>query len=94
MKIFDKAQWHLDAGEDTKEVISKFKEIFKFLNENEMLSVDGKEILEFGIDSSVSLNEKMVTKEGFDFLNENYVKVINLKAMEMRNALEKFIASC
>lgn len=89
MKVFDKAQWHIDAGEDSKEVVAKFKAVFEFLNNRNMLSAEGKEFLEFGIDSSTSLNERMVTKEGIVFLYEYYDKVINCKAAEIREALEK-----
>ena len=31
MKIFDKAKWHIDAGEDVSQVINRMKVIFKFL---------------------------------------------------------------
>lgn len=88
MKIFDKAQWHIDAGEDAMEVVAKFKVVFEFLNSRNMLSADGKELLEFGIDGSISLNERMVTKEGIIFLYENYDKVINLNSTKLKAELE------
>ena len=28
MRVYDKAQWHIDAGEDKNEVIKKFKAVF------------------------------------------------------------------
>lgn len=28
MKIYDKAQWHIDAGENSHEVIEKFRKYF------------------------------------------------------------------
>lgn len=77
MKIFDKAQWHIDNGENQLEVIAKFQKVFLFLNTHHMLSLDGLEVYELGIDSSISLNEKMVTQEGFDFLNKYYDEVVN-----------------
>lgn len=93
MKIFDKAQWHIDAGGDLVEVISKFKTVFQFLDKNGLLSDDGKEILEFGIDSSVSLNEHMVNEVGAAFLEKYYDTVINFPADAMGEALEqKFLA--
>ena len=93
MKIFDKAQWHIDAGEDSTEVISKFKAVFQFLDKNGFLSGDGKEILEFGIDSSVSLNERMVSKAGAAFLEIYYDAVINFSSSTIGEALEqRFLA--
>ena len=89
MKIYDKAQWHIDAGEDPQEVIGKFREVFSFLASHNMLSDDGLEIFEFGIDSSVSLNEKMVSEEGNHFLEKYYNEVINCSAQSIGDELEK-----
>lgn len=89
MKIYDKAQWHIDAGEDPHEVIGKFQEVFSFLEAHKMLSDDGLEIFEFGIDSSVSLNDKMVSQEGKQFLEKYYDVVINCKAQIIGNELNK-----
>ena len=89
MKVFDKAQWHIDAGEAIEEVVAKFRVVFEFLDSRNMLSTEGRELLEFGIDSSVSLNERMVNKEGFIFLCEHYNNVINYKAEKIRVALNK-----
>lgn len=89
MKIFDKAQWHIDAGEDANQVINRIKAVFKFLNEKNMLTDEGKEIFELGIDSSISLNERMVTKEGYMFLDKYYDKVIGLQFREITLELKK-----
>ena len=87
MKIFDKAKWHIEAGVDPNEVINKFKEIFIFLFINKMLSSEGKEIMEIGIDSSVSLNEKIVNENGIKFLDDCYDKVINNDSKTIKKAL-------
>lgn len=89
MKIFDKAQWHIDAGEDENQVINRMKVVFKFLDEKGMLTDDGKEIFEIGIDSSASLNEEMVTKKGYAFLDNYYDKVIGLKFEQITLELER-----
>lgn len=91
MKSYDKAAWHIDAGEDLAEVVSHFRQIFVFLNEKDMLSDDGKETLEFGMDSSVSLNSTMVTERGKLFLDICYDGIIG-KNNEELNAilLEKY----
>ena len=89
MKIFDKAQWHIDGGENPSSVTNKFLVIFDLLNEEGLLSDDGMEILELGIDSSVSLNEKMVTGIGFEFLEKYYDEVINYGYDEIAHELRK-----
>ena len=89
MKIFDKAQWHIDGGENPSSVTNKFLVIFDLLNEEGLLSDDGMEILELGIDSSVSLNEKMVTGIGFEFLEKYYDEVINYGCDEIAYELRK-----
>ncbi len=90
MKIFDKAQWHIDSGENSSSIIKKFSAIFEFLNEEGLLSVDGIEILDLGIDSSISLNEQMVTEKGFKFLEKYYDEVINDDCDEIVYELRKY----
>lgn len=89
MKIFDKAQWHIDAGEDVDVVVGKFRSVYMFLEKNELLSEDGKELLELGIDSSISLNEQTVTENGSIFLDKCYDDVINYGADLIADELEK-----
>ena len=71
MKIYDKAVWHIDKGEKEEDVVKRFWIIFRFLQHEKMLSDEGKEILELGIDSSVSLHEGLVNKKGKHFLDEH-----------------------
>ena len=87
VKIYDKAKWHIEAGIDANEVINRFKNIFAFLENQKMLSNDGKEIVEIGIDSNVSLNEKMVNDNGRKFLDACYDKVIDNNAKTIQKAL-------
>ena len=48
-KVYDKASWHIDAGEPTSSVLSHFKFIINWCNQNNLLTDEGEEILEFGI---------------------------------------------
>ena len=57
-------------------VIAHFEFIFQWLNEHDMLSPDGLEILEIGIDEDVSLHEGLVNENGLIFLNKFYDKLI------------------
>ena len=89
MKIYDKVQWHTDAGESAIEVITKMKMVFSFLNKHHLLSDEGMELFQFGIDSSASLNENMVSSEGKMFLNQYYDQVINANAEQISIRLEE-----
>lgn len=88
MKVFDKALWHIDAGENKEVVLAKFQAVFDFLSEKDLLREEGQEILEFGIDDSISLNEDMVTKEGAAFLDKHYDEVINCDANKIAAELD------
>ena len=93
MKVFDKAQWHIDQGENTSEVIAKFKAVFSFLHAHKMLSAEGLEMYEFGIDSSISLNERMVTPDGYSFMDKYYDNVINCSVETISAELERTFSS-
>ena len=89
MKSYDKAAWHIDGGEKESEVIFRFGEIFVFLAEKKMLNDEGMETLEFGMDSSVSLNSNMVNKEGEAFLDAYYDVVLNQNPREIKKNLQE-----
>lgn len=82
MKVFDKISWHIDAGEDLNENIQRLEVIFDYLNSHDMLSEDGKEILELGIDKESSLHSKLLTDKGLLFC-EKYEDM--LVAMDSKN---------
>lgn len=88
MKIYDKALWHIDAGENQREVLTKFKLIFSFLEKSGLLTNEGKEILDIGIDSSAVLHERMVTDKGKLFLDSYYDSVINTTVNMFENKLQ------
>ena len=77
MIIYDKAHWQIDAGEDVNLVIEHFQFMFDWLNEYNLLSDYGKEILEDGIDEDVILNDEMLNSSGQRFLNKYYDKYIS-----------------
>ncbi|MBO5004018.1 MAG: hypothetical protein J6D03_01945 [Clostridia bacterium] len=72
LKIFDKAQWQIDGGITEELVVNQFNLVFLWLDKHKMLSDEGKEELEFGIDCEASLNEELLTIEGVDFLDKYY----------------------
>lgn len=92
-KIIDKASWQIDNSANQKNVIEHFKFIFKWLEKNNLLSSDGKEILDIGIDSSISLNDKMVTDKALKFLEkyyDEYIKNIQYGINEDEKLLDKY----
>ena len=88
LKIYDKAQWHIDAGEDPAVVIAKLKKVFSFLDAKRMLTDEGKEILDLGVDSSVSIHERMLNDMGNQFMEQCYDKVINSDPENITTELE------
>lgn len=72
MIIIDKSAWQIDGGIPESLVVSHFKTVFQWLDNHNMLSEEGREELEDGIDESASLNENTVTKEGLEFLEKCY----------------------
>lgn len=88
MKTFDKASWHIDGGEKEKDVISRFNEVFSFLKEKNMLNDEGLETLEYGMDSSVSLNSNMVVAEGEAFLDAYYDVVLGQNPVDINKNLQ------
>lgn len=74
---YDKASWHIDAGENEKDVIHRFEVLFDFLLTKNFLNDDGKETMEYGMDSSISLNNTMLTDDGIRFLNKYFDEIIS-----------------
>ena len=72
MVIIDKASWQIDGGIENETVVAHFKKIFKWLASKKLLTAEGQEILELGIDKSISIHERMVTPEALTFLKVNY----------------------
>lgn len=72
MKIIDKAAWQIDGGVQEETVVKHFKNVFSCLNLHGMLTEEGKEEFEDGIDDSASLNEDLITPEALEFLEKYY----------------------
>ncbi|MCM1192154.1 MAG: hypothetical protein NC123_04090 [Butyrivibrio sp.] len=89
LKIYDKAQWHIDAGMDTETVVERMKILFDFLDSKGLLDIEGKEIKNLGIDSSISLHERMLTEEGRQFLDQYYDSVISRETRKIEAALHE-----
>lgn len=89
MKVYDKASWHIDNGEDKVDVLSRFSLLFDFLEKKNMLTSEGKELLELGIDSSISLHERLVTDEGKKFLEANIDELLKMSISDVKARLQE-----
>ena len=94
MKSYDKASWHIDGGEKESDVIARFKDVFTFLADKKMLSAEGLETFELGMDSSISLNSNMVTPEGEAFLDAHYDAALSESPKDIKSYLENVYGSC
>ncbi|MDR2492368.1 MAG: hypothetical protein LBD25_02740 [Coriobacteriales bacterium] len=72
MIIIDKARWQIDGGVPEDSVVSHFQAVFSWLCKHDMLSDEGREEFDDGIDCSASLNEDLVTSEALVFLENCY----------------------
>lgn len=70
--VYDKAAWHIDAGEDKQMVLNHFATFMIWCQNNNLLSPDGKEIMELGVDDSISLHSGMFTENGNSFMQQYY----------------------
>lgn len=82
MIIIDKAAWQIDGGIPENLVVSHFNTVFKWLENHEMLSEEGKEEFDEGLDDCASLNENMVTDDGLEFLEKCYDEYLTAVAKE------------
>ena len=75
--VYDKVSWHFPEGEkcpnlDTAK--AHLIAIMKWLKENNLLSDEGKEIFELGIDSDFSLTSSMLTEKGNEIIKKGYTE--------------------
>ena len=82
MKIIDKASWQIDGGVPADAVVSHFITVFTWLYNHDMLTEDGIEEFEDGIDDCASLNDELVNKKGMFFLESCYDEYLKSVAKE------------
>lgn len=76
--VYDKAAWHIDAGEQVQNVLAHFKFMMSWCSQNNLLSEEGKEIESLGVDNSISLHSRMFTERGKRFMEEFYDDYLNV----------------
>lgn len=77
MKVYDKAKWHNNGENNELNIKEYFQNLMELLLKNNMLSEDGREILDIGIDNDFSLNSKLVNEKGNLFLEKYYDKILS-----------------
>lgn len=83
MKIYDKVAWHVDAGDGLEEVVEKLQIVMEFLKEKDLLTKEGLELFDLGVDEEFSLHERMLTKLGNSFLEGCYDQTMSLPVAEV-----------
>ncbi len=88
--VYDKASWHIDAGEPTSRVLAHFEFIMFWCNQNNLLSDEGEEILELGIDASISIHSRLLNERGNLFMTKYYDTFISAQS-EQSSEMDKML---
>ena len=81
--VYDKVSWHYPEGKNCPSLEAAkvyFLAVMKWIKENGLLSAEGEEVLELGIDPDFSITSSMLNKKGNDVLKKQYsswLKTIN-----------------
>ncbi|MDR1882979.1 MAG: hypothetical protein LBR26_09415 [Prevotella sp.] len=92
-RIYDKVLWHVETT-DKSLVIKYFTSLMEFLTNHQLLNDEGKEIFEFGVDVSLSINSKMLTNKGnklLSFYYDEFLKSVDFNKDADFKFLEKYI---
>jgi hypothetical protein len=88
-QVFDKARFHAQNGEAEKDIVKRFKEIYKFLDKHKLLSVAGKDEMKH-ISMDTILTTDQVTENGARFLSTYYSKCKDSDYQTIRTQLEQY----
>ena len=75
LKIYDKVSWHFPEGKNCPNIEAAkrhFKVVMEWLHRNNLLSDEGREIYNLGIDDDFSITSNMLTDMGSLLLNRHY----------------------
>jgi hypothetical protein len=73
--VYDKVSWHYPEGKDCPGLEAAkvhFVEVMNWLKENSLLSDEGEETLELGVDADFSISSSMLNEKGNDVLKKHY----------------------
>lgn len=89
MKLYDKAAWHIDAGEDKNDVLKRYQILLGYLAENKLLTAEGEELAELGADYSAVIHSRMLTDEGNKLIKDNIDNIITCELCDLSELLDK-----
>lgn len=73
--VYDKVSWHYPEGkgcQNLEDAKVHFKSVMNWLKKNKLLSDEGEEIFELGIDADFSITSSMLNEKGNDVLEKHY----------------------
>ena len=73
--VYDKVSWHYPEGQNCPSLEAAkahFRSVMKWLKNNDLLSDEGEEIFELGIDADFSITSSMLNAKGNDVLQKHY----------------------
>ena len=88
--VYDKVAWHIDGGESREVVLSHFRFFLNWLSQNGLLSDEGKELEELGVDESLSFHSRMLTERGNTFMSKYYDRFIGAQ-QECKTRLDELL---
>ena len=88
--VYDKASWHIDAGETKTNVLSHFKFIMTWCHVNNLLNDEGEEVFEFGLDESISIHSWMLNERGNMFMAKFYDSFISAQ-IDQQQEMDKLL---
>lgn len=75
IEVYDKVSWHFPEGKNCPSLEAAkehFVSVMDWLKENQLLSDEGKEVLELGIDSDFSIASPMLNAKGNELMRKYY----------------------
>lgn len=88
-KVYDKASWHIDAGESASNVLAHFEFVMNWCNQNNLLTAEGEEILSLGVDASISIHSRLFNERGNMFMTKFYDMFISAQSDQFSKMSEK-----
>ncbi len=75
IEVYDKVSWHFPEGQNCPSLEAAkvhFIAVMEWLKENNLLSKEGKEVVELGVDSEFSITSSMLNSEGNKVFKKHY----------------------
>lgn len=87
--VYDKVSWHYPEGQNCPNLETAklhFESVMRWLKENRLLSHEGEEVFELGIDADFSITSLMLNKKG----NNVFVKYYSswLKSIDYSKSID------